>query len=112
MLDIHDIYSVIFRYWRSKHFKCFLEIVRPTDAEIILDVGGYPKFWTVHPQPVSRFDVLNVHTIRWDADSYPEHRIMGLVDETDKRTCLRDGRRHKATHEERDATSLLREILS
>ncbi len=79
MLDINDIYSVFFMYWRAKRFKRFLEIVRPTDSEVILDVGGYPKSWTVHPQPVSRIDVLNVHTIGWDADAYPEHRIRTLM---------------------------------
>lgn len=35
--------------------------MRPKLSDTLLDVGGYPGFWTSHPQPVKRIDSLNTH---------------------------------------------------
>jgi|ERR1039458_780395 hypothetical protein len=77
--NIHTIYRQIFKIWRKKRFKLFLRILKPAASDIMLDVGGYPGFWTSHPQSVERIDALNIHEVFWRAEANPSHNIRVLV---------------------------------
>lgn len=74
-LSIHTIYQQVFKLWRKKRFELFVRLLRPSLEDTLLDVGGYPAFWTAHRQMVRRIDALNVHRAEWDASSAPAHNI-------------------------------------
>ncbi|HEY5298470.1 MAG TPA: methyltransferase domain-containing protein [Verrucomicrobiae bacterium] len=76
---IYSIYDQIFKIWRKKRFKLFLEYVKPSAADNLLDVGGYPGSWTSQPQSVRQIDTLNVHGVSWKATDFPRHHIKILV---------------------------------
>lgn len=78
-LSIHSIYGQIFKIWRRRRFQIFLRLMRPKLSDILLDVGGYPGFWTSHPQPVKRIDSLNLHKVSWSSQRAPNHHIRTLV---------------------------------
>jgi len=78
-LSIHTIYRQIFKLWRRRRFALFLSLMRPNPSDILLDIGGYPGFWTSHPQPVKRIDTLNVHEVQWNGEQAPNHNIRTLV---------------------------------
>jgi hypothetical protein len=78
-LSIHTVYSNIFKAWRRKRFGLFLRLIKPKPSETLLDVGGYPAFWTSWPQPVQRIDALNLHEISWKSGEAPDHHIKCLV---------------------------------
>ena len=79
--SVQDIYKYIFKLWRKKRFKLFLDLIQPNKTDILLDVGGYPGFWVNAPQPVARIDTLNLHLQGgWNPEDHPEHsfkRIQG-----------------------------------
>lgn len=77
--SIQALYRQIFKVWRKKRFELFLRLVAPSAADILLDVGGYPGFWTSHPQPVQRIDSLNVQEVSWRSEYAPTHNIRTLV---------------------------------
>ncbi len=77
--SIHSIYGQIFKIWRQKRFALFLRIIRPRISDTLLDVGGYPSFWTSHPQSVKRIDTVNVHEVHWDNGRAPNHSLRTLV---------------------------------
>lgn len=77
--SIHSIYGQIFKIWRKKRFKLFVDYVKPSAEDILLDVGGYPGNWTLHPQLVKRLDILNVHEVFWNTADFPHHRIKILT---------------------------------
>jgi hypothetical protein len=76
---IHSIYDQIFKIWRKKRFKLFIEYVKPSAGDILLDVGGYPGNWTSHPQLVRRIDTLNVHNVCLNTADFHHHRIKVLT---------------------------------
>jgi hypothetical protein len=78
-VSIHSVYGRIFKAWRRRRFELFLRLVKPKPSETLLDVGGYPGFWTSHPQPVKQIDALNVHEVSWTNDKAPDHHIRCLV---------------------------------
>lgn len=78
-LSIHTIYRQIFKVWRRRRFVLFLFLMKPNPSDILLDIGGYPGFWTSHPQPVKRIDTLNVHEVQWNGEQAPNHNIKILV---------------------------------
>lgn len=78
-LSIHSIYGQIFKIWRRRRFQLFLGLMRPKLTDTLLDVGGYPGFWTSHPQPVKQIDSLNVQEVPWNPQSAPNHLIRTLV---------------------------------
>jgi hypothetical protein len=78
-LNIHEIYGRIFRIWRRRRFQLFLRLMKPKRSDILLDVGGYPGFWTSHPQPVKRIDSLNLHEVSWSRQDAPNHDVRTLV---------------------------------
>lgn len=78
-LSIHSIYRRMFEIWRKRRFELFLRLMRPNCSDVLLDVGGYPGFWTSHPQPVKRVDSINVHEVPWKSEHAPNHNIRTLV---------------------------------
>jgi hypothetical protein len=78
-ISIHTIYRHIFKVWRRRRFALFLFLMRPNPSDILLDIGGYPGFWTSHPQPVKRIDTLNVHEVHWNGEQAPNYNIRTLV---------------------------------
>lgn len=78
-MDIHAIYARIFRVWRQKRMAKFEAIIEPTGTDVLLDVGGYPRFWVTRPQRPERIDCVNLHPVDWDGKEFPEHRITTTV---------------------------------
>lgn len=73
--SIHTLYGLVFKHWRKKRERLFREVIAPRSSDSLLDVGGYPHFWTKAPQAVARIDCFNVDPVTWDAASAPEHDI-------------------------------------
>jgi hypothetical protein len=78
-LNIHTIYQQIFKIWRARRFTTFLRLLQPTLSDTMLDLGGYPGFWSAQPRIVRQIDTLNVHTVPWDENEAPEHHIRALI---------------------------------
>lgn len=76
---IHAIYSQISKIWRRRRFELFLQLVQPKPSDNMLDVGGYPLFWSAHPPVVKSIDVLNTDQVPWNPDDAPTHGIRFLV---------------------------------
>lgn len=74
-LPIHTLYRQIFKVWRKKRLAMFQRYISPGKEDLLLDVGGYPIFWTAHAPMVGRIDTLNLHPGSFDAESFPDHRI-------------------------------------
>lgn len=77
--NIHAIYGQLFKVWRRKRFDLFLEWIQPSKSDILIDVGGYPNFWTSHPQSVERIDSVNIHEVVWNNTDAPDHNIRTLI---------------------------------
>jgi hypothetical protein len=77
--NIHSIYRQVFKFWRKKRFALFLQLVKPSPSEVLLDVGGYPWFWASQTQPVRRIDTLNIHEVYWNQKDFPNHNIRTLI---------------------------------
>ncbi|HTQ51910.1 MAG TPA: class I SAM-dependent methyltransferase [Candidatus Acidoferrales bacterium] len=77
--SIHTIYRQVFKVWRARRFKLFLRLINPAPSDVLIDIGGYPGFWTSYPQPVKRIDTLNVHERTWNNAQFPNHNIRTLV---------------------------------
>jgi len=78
-MNIHKLYSHIFRIWRVKRFKLFVEKLQPSREWKLLDVGGYPGTWTAHPPVVGSVTCLNIHPVNWDPANAPDHQIQPVV---------------------------------
>lgn len=74
-MNIYSIYGVIFRLWRERRWRQFLATIRPSPTDLVLDVGGYPWFWTQHELVVQRIDTLNPHVPDWKPSETLEHPI-------------------------------------
>ena len=77
--SIHSIYRQIFKIWRKKRFGLFLQRMKPSPSDILLDVGGYPWFWISQPQPVRQIDTLNIHEVSWNQKDFPRYNIRTLT---------------------------------
>ncbi len=77
--SIHSIYNKIFKVWRKKRFDLFLRLVVPSASDILLDVGGYPTFWTSQPQCVGRIDFLNLYEVSLSGENASNYNIRTLV---------------------------------
>src|SRR4051794_6753903 len=78
--SIHTLYRQIFKIWRRKRFELFLRLIEPAPTDLLLDLGGYPGFWTEHPpQRVQRIDTLNIYEIPWNETDAPGFNIRTLV---------------------------------
>lgn len=77
--SIHTLYRSIFKIWRRQRFHLFLRLMKPNPSDTLLDVGGYPGFWTPYPQVVKQIDSLNLHEVHWSGEEAPDHRIRLLI---------------------------------
>lgn len=73
--SIHRLYGSIFKIWRAKRFQLFIETLKPSLRDRLVDVGGFPKFWISHPPIVHSIHSINLDKFPWDGSSHPEHRI-------------------------------------
>jgi hypothetical protein len=73
----HAIYGRLFKIWRRKRFALFVRLASPRLDQRVLDVGGYPPFWTQMPVLFGGIDVLNLHPFSWNEK--PEYHIHTLV---------------------------------
>jgi hypothetical protein len=64
-INIHNVYRPISKRFRKRRFEYFLKIIQPSLSDSLLDIGGYPTFWTDYPQCVRRIDTLNLHKVSW-----------------------------------------------
>lgn len=75
---IHSFYALVFKIWRAKRHTLFLRKMNPDPRKPILDVGGYPWFWTSHDACCSHVDTVNLHAVAWDNAKHPD-RSFGLI---------------------------------
>lgn len=72
-------YRSIWRLWKEKRFRRFVEKVRPRKSESLLDIGGYPFNWFSRGEVIGKVDVLNlgpVPKIENAADKAPDIRAI------------------------------------
>ena len=77
-MNIHKVFQIISPFFRRRRFAVFTAHIRPTDADTILDIGGYPGTWTPHPPCGRSVEILNVHPIEY-APSGDKHHITTVV---------------------------------
>ncbi|MGH7952169.1 MAG: methyltransferase domain-containing protein [Limisphaerales bacterium] len=76
--SVHSLYRHIFKIWRAKRFKLFLNLIQPSENDIILDVGGIPWDWVSQPPAGKRLDTLNIYPVDYHANNFPQHKIQTL----------------------------------
>ncbi len=79
MSRMHRLWALLFKTFRSRRMRWFLERAKPGPDDVILDVGGYPTTWTGLETPVRRIDILNVHEIEWAPESAPSFEVRTIV---------------------------------
>jgi len=77
--SIHSVYRQIFKVWRANRFSLFAEALSPSRNDSLIDVGGYPGYWTSLPPLVARIDSLNLDDVKYDPSTFPQHNIRVLV---------------------------------
>lgn len=61
-MNIYSVYNRISPHFRRERLRRFIEIMAPTEDMHILDVGGYPWFWTESGFDLKcKFTILNPH---------------------------------------------------
>lgn len=89
---VHHIYKQIFKIWRVRRFKVFLERIDPQREERILDVGGYPGNWSGHTDVRwAGVDTLNVDPVDWDPTSAGGQGIRAMVGDGCQLLQMADG---------------------
>lgn len=78
MSRMHRLWALIFKTFRTRRMRWFLERAELRPDDVLLDVGGYPTTWLGLGQPVRRIDILNVHEIEWDPADAPALAIRTL----------------------------------
>jgi hypothetical protein len=56
------LYRWSWRFWKEKRFRQFVETIRPTPQDHLLDIGGYPFNWYGRGGVIGRVDTLNLTT--------------------------------------------------
>lgn len=65
--EAHDLpriirfYRMLWRIWKHRRFRRFLDIVKPALSDHLLDIGGYPFNWYSRGNVIGRVDVLNLN---------------------------------------------------
>ncbi len=82
---IHRIFSRIFKVWRAKRQQLFCDVMVAGRGDqeagiarriaLMLDVGGYPAYWTPYEPVADAIHCLNIHPIEWDEGAAPLHHI-------------------------------------
>lgn len=78
-LSVHSIYNIIFKIWRVKRLRLFAEILHPLRTDRLVDIGGYPQFWTSSPPLVGSIDCINLHKQPRDHNAFEEYSIQTLI---------------------------------
>lgn len=74
-LNIYQVFSPLMRHFRVRRFEIFSRLLSPCLSDKLLDVGGFPGFWTRHVPVVGSVDCLNIRDVKWDGSLFPAHRI-------------------------------------
>lgn len=53
-------YRLLWRIWKERRFKRFVNTIRPETVDHLLDIGGYPFNWFGRGSVVGKVDVLNL----------------------------------------------------
>jgi hypothetical protein len=75
---ISRFYHEIYKIWRPRRIKLFIELIQPKPEETLLDVGGCPGFWKDVNIQVARIDTLNLQHQEEPPESH-KPRIRSLV---------------------------------
>lgn len=73
--NIYHLLSPFMRRFRQKRFDRFKMHLEPGQRDQMLDVGGYPGFWTQYEPVVKSIDCLNIHEVAWEPGQHPAHNI-------------------------------------
>jgi hypothetical protein len=74
-MNIHSLYSFIFKYWRKRRFDRFLNTFHPGEQDSLIDVGGTITSWLQTPVPFRRVVLANSTRYRYDMD-YPKNNFI------------------------------------
>lgn len=86
-ISIHRIYARIFDVWRVRRMNLFRQIMRPDGTERVIDVGGYPGFWTSTPPLFASIDAVNPDLHSWMPEDAPDHHISVRVGDGRRLEC-------------------------
>jgi len=75
--SLHSIYARIFKIWRRKRFALFVRLLSPRPDQRLLDVGGNPTSWMIHPVLLGAIDTVNIYQADWQLN--PEYHIRTFV---------------------------------
>lgn len=78
-MNLYQLFSPMMRRFRGRRFALFRDRLSPRPSDTLLDVGGYPGFWSQYEPVVGRLDCLNIHEVAWENSSSPAHQIRTLV---------------------------------
>jgi len=56
-----------------------MRLINPRASDTILDIGGYPAYWTGQNLLVKAIDVVNLLPMRWCGQGFPFDRIRTFV---------------------------------
>lgn len=74
-INIYQLLSPFMRRFRQRRFDRFKVHLEPGQRDQMLDVGGYPGFWTQYEPVVKSIDCLNIHEVAWEPGQHPAHNI-------------------------------------
>ena len=57
---ITTFYASLWKRWKAKRFQKFIDFLKPTPSDLILDIGGYPSNWYPYGDRIARIDILNL----------------------------------------------------
>lgn len=75
--SLNSVYGQVFKIWRRKRFASFIRLLSPRRDQRLLDVGGDPTSWMIHPVQLGGIDTLNIYNADWQLN--PEYRIRTLI---------------------------------
>ncbi len=70
-----QIYQLVFKYWRARRFRLFVDLLKPKLDESLIDIGGEICSWTSHDPVVGKIDSINTKKIQFDPATFPLHNI-------------------------------------
>lgn len=59
-MNIHTLYTYLFKVYRKKRFDLFIKKMSPTSEETLLDIGGYPKNWINKTSLFREIKIINI----------------------------------------------------
>ena len=87
---VNRFYQQLFKIWRKKRFDLFFDVMKPQSADLLLDVGGDPAFWTSRPQAVSSIDLVDLCIRTLDSNMATNYHFR-LIKCDACRLCYGDG---------------------